>query len=88
MNVFKVNNKDIKNDFNVILMSLLLELNKSHVNLLNFFRSSRPEVFFKKGILRNFAKFTGKYPCQSLFLIKLQAQISGTDVYLLILRDF
>ena len=29
MNVFKVNNKDIKNDFNVILMSLLLELNKS-----------------------------------------------------------
>ena len=30
-------------------------------------RSSRPEVFCKKGVLRNFAKFTGKYLCQSLF---------------------
>ena len=34
-------------------------------------RSSRPEVFYKKGALRNFAKLTGKHPCQSLFLIKL-----------------
>ena len=24
------------------------------------FRSSRPEVFCKKGVLRNFVKFTGK----------------------------
>ena len=31
------------------------------------FRSSRPEVFCKKGVLRNFAKFTGKHLCQSLF---------------------
>ena len=29
------------------------------------FRSSRPEVFFKKGVLRNFTKFTGKHLCQS-----------------------
>ena len=29
-------------------------------------RSSRPEVFCKKGILRNFSKFTGKHLCQSL----------------------
>ena len=28
----------------------------------------------KKGVLRNFAKFTEKYLCQSLFLIKLQAE--------------
>ena len=26
----------------------------------------------KKGVLKNFAKFTGKYLCQSLFSIKLQ----------------
>ena len=32
-----------------------------------FFRSSRPEVFCKKSALRNFAKFTGKRLCQSLF---------------------
>ena len=29
-------------------------------------RSSRQEVFCKKGVLRNFAKFTGKHLCQSL----------------------
>ena len=29
------------------------------------------EVFCKKVVLRNFAKFTGKQLCQSLFLIKL-----------------
>ena len=36
-------------------------------------RSSRPEVFCKKSVLKNFAKFTGKHLCQRLFLIKLQA---------------
>ena len=34
-------------------------------------RSSRPEVFCRKGVLRNFAKFTGKHLCQSLFLNKV-----------------
>ena len=34
-------------------------------------RSSRPEVFCKKGILRNFARFTGKHLCQSLFFNKV-----------------
>ena len=33
-------------------------------------RSSRPEVFCKKDVLRNFTKFTGKHLCQSLFLLK------------------
>ena len=28
---------------------------------------SDPEVFYIKDVLRNFAKFTGKHPCQSLF---------------------
>ena len=37
-------------------------------------RSSRPEVFNKIGVLKNFAKFTGKHLCQGLFLIKLQAE--------------
>ena len=37
------------------------------------FRNSRPEVFFTKGIHKNFAKVTGKHLCRSLFLIKLQA---------------
>ena len=34
-------------------------------------RSSRPEVFWKKGVLRNFAKFTGKHLYQSLFVNKV-----------------
>ena len=37
------------------------------------FRSSYQKCSIKKGVLRNFAKFTGKYLCQSLFVIKLQA---------------
>ena len=34
-------------------------------------RSSRPEVFCKKGVLRNFTKFTGKHLRQSLFFSKV-----------------
>ena len=34
-------------------------------------RSCRPEVFGKKGLLRNFAKFTGKHLRQSIFLNKV-----------------
>ena len=34
-------------------------------------RSSRPEVFYKKGVLRNFTKFIGKHPCQGLFFKKV-----------------
>ena len=30
-----------------------------------------PEVLFKKGVLRNFAKFTGKHLCQSFFFNKV-----------------
>ena len=30
-------------------------------------RSSRKEVFYKKDVLKNFAKFTVKHLCQSLF---------------------
>ena len=37
-------------------------------------RSSHPEVFCKKGVLRNFTKFTGKHPCQSLFFNKVAGQ--------------
>ena len=37
---------------------------------MNKCRSSRPEVFCKKGVLRNFSKFSGKHLCQSLFIKK------------------
>ena len=35
------------------------------------YRSRRPEVFCKKGVLKNFTKFTGKQLCQSLFFNKV-----------------
>ena len=34
-------------------------------------RSSRPEVFCQRSVLRIFANFTGKHQCQTLFLIKV-----------------
>ena len=53
-------------------------------------RRSRPEVFCKKGVLRNFAKFTGKHLFQSLFFNKvagltLLKRDSGTGAFLRIL---
>ena len=42
-------------------------------------RVSRPEVFCKKVVLKNVAKFTGKHLSQSLFLTKLQAW--GLELY-------
>ena len=41
-------------------------------------RSSRPEVFCKEGVLRNFTKFTGKHLCQSLFFTKVAGLKHGT----------
>ena len=64
---------------------------------LDYIRRSRPEVFCKKGVLRNFAKFTGKHLCQSLFFNKvaglrsttlLKKRDSGTGVFLRILPNF
>ena len=34
-------------------------------------RSSRPEVFSRKGVLKICSKFTGEHPCQSVISIKL-----------------
>ena len=36
-----------------------------------YIRSSRPKVFCKKGVLRNFEKFTRKHLCQSLLFNKV-----------------
>ena len=53
----------------VILQKKLILWKSKFLQL--FFRSSRPEVFFKKGVLKNFGKFTGKHLCQSLFFNKV-----------------
>ena len=38
------------------------------------YRSSRPKVFCKISVLRNFTKFRGKHLCQSLFFNKVAGQ--------------
>ena len=40
--------------------------------------SSRPEVFCKKGVLRYFAKSTGKHLCQNLFFNKVAGRRPAT----------
>ena len=39
------------------------------------YRSSHRSCSVKKGVLRNFAKLTGKHFCKSIFLMKLQASL-------------
>ena len=71
---------------------------KTRVFLFTMSRSSRAEGFCKKGVLRNFTKFTGKYLYQSLFVNKVPGlrpkacnfikKDSGTGIFLWILRKF
>ena len=44
-------------------------------------RSSHPEAFCKKCVLRIFAKFTGKHLCQSLFFNKVADQKTKAQVF-------
>ena len=56
------------NVFTYLVWSYKYFENEKYLNLnLRSNRGSRPEVFCKKGALRNFTKFTGKHLCQSLF---------------------
>ena len=71
-----------------------LKSNRSLVNI--FIQNQSPGCSMKKGVLKNFPKFTGKHLCQSLFFNKvaglrpatLLKRDSGADVFLWILRNF
>ena len=59
----------------VFLQFELHELSRAfvkHAKLWLFLQKQPPDVFNKKGVLRNFVKFTGKHLCQSLFLNKVE----------------
>ena len=45
-------------------------------------RSSRSQMLFKIGVLKNFTIFTGKHLCWSLFLIKLLRAFSPLPKYI------
>ena len=54
--------------------------NGKHFVLFHY-RSSPAEVFCKKDVLRNLAKFTRKYLCQGLFFTKVADLKSATIFY-------
>ena len=41
---------------------------------LSYMQKQAPDVICEKGVLRNFAKFTGKHLCQSLFFNNVPGQ--------------
>ena len=65
----------VENSWIIILQNnskCLLLNDKCHTRYCSVcYRRSRPEVFFKKGVLTNFAKFTGKHLCHSFFFHKV-----------------
>ena len=65
------NFQTVKLHFTIVMNSDNDDENYNENNEQHQFRSSRPEVFCKKGVLRNFAKFTGKHLRQSLFFNKV-----------------
>ena len=60
----------LKNCVNKSIETDCFQDSLKNANITPIFRSSRAEVFCKKGILKNFTKFTGKHLCQSLFFNK------------------
>ena len=53
-------------------------MNTVLVTLIKYIQNSRPKVFYRKGVLRNFAKFTGKHLWQSLFFNKVAVLRAAT----------
>ena len=69
-----------QNDNAYFMNQKTLSLNFKSSRLQMFFRSSHPEMFCKKAVLRDFPKFTRKHLCQSLFITKVAGQ--GWQIYL------
>ena len=66
-------NSGPRNSFLLLTCVYNYAIHHFHRELSLLFRSSRPDMFCKKGVLENFTKFTGKHLCQVSFLTKLQA---------------
>ena len=45
------------------------------------FRSSQPEVFLRKGVLKICSKFTGEHPCRNVFSFKEQLHVAASENY-------
>ena len=54
-------------------------------------RISRTDVFCEKGVLKNFAKLTGKHLCQSLFfdnVVETLAQVFSCEFFEMFKNNF
>ena len=69
----------LRNFGSSFVSSNYLTQNQVMAKLTNF-RSSRREVFCKKGVLRNFTKFIGKHLYQSLFFNKVAGLRPATSL--------
>ena len=66
---------DSKLDFSTHLTSITKKANikLNVVTILHKYRSSNPEVFLLKGVLKICSKFTGEHPCSTSIKLKLQS---------------
>ena len=60
---------------NIILRICLVVLLTLEIRCSNF-RSSHPDVFLVKGVLKICSKFTSEHPCRSAISIKLQSNLN------------
>ena len=58
------------------LFFLAFLFNISSISL--FLYKQQPDVFYGKGVLEDFAKFTGKHLCQSIFFNKAACVMPAT----------
>ena len=70
MNIFRA--MFLLADFQNDLLYICLGIQILFTGRLIKFRSSRPEVFLRKGVLKIYSKFTGERPCRSAVSTKLQ----------------
>ena len=82
-NKFSHDRQEKKNDKSTVQKFEYLESERCFFGKLKAVVARRCSV--RKSVLRNFAKFTGKHLCQSLFLIKLQ--VLGLRPATLLKRD-
>ena len=59
-------------------------------SIIALYRSTQRRCSVKRGVIKNFAKFTGKHLCQSLFLIKKEtlAQIFSCEFCKICMNTF
>ena len=70
---------NVKHDVTVNVWSVTAQRGITELD----FQKQPPEVFYKKGFLKNFAKFIGKHLCQSLVFNK----VAGFKLATLLKRD-